>query len=59
MYSGQASRIIGWVLLQIYEKKGKVHPIRNSKNWRVYDESEIDVLKQELLDELLERKPSV
>lgn len=55
MTSGKASKMIGWVLLQIYEKQGLIASSRDDRNWRIYDESKVKELRDKLLQELAHR----
>lgn len=49
MRNGEAGKMLGVVLLQIYEKEGKIKSERDEKNWRVWDEAEIKELRDQLL----------
>lgn len=55
MLNGQASKMLGNVLLQIYEKEGMIQSVRDEKKWKVFKDLEVKKLRDRLLGFLNEK----
>lgn len=54
MRTGEASKILGWLLIQLYEKQGDLTHERDHRNWRGYKREDIFRLRDRLLGFLRE-----